>query len=300
MALINCPECGKEISDKSEKCIYCGFPLNNSKESETSGNTVQESKQKNNKIKIYVLVGILVAFIAVVIGILVAKKIDQDKKEKTYAAAVEELDNKQIAAAKELFISIGDYSDAQDYVELLTSKISGVSDDTYYLGIQKLDELYSDTYRENLQKYIAEQGWIDKWESNEVTKGDLEAELSADPYFEDELNKIKDIPQNSEEDSQFEALIEDFYFIVLDNAYGREEGQEFSMFYETSYFTLSIFSATADTVKNDPLELDSIIDEAYTRIKGTTDLEGFDDIKRISTITFYGEGLEAYLNYLSN
>ena len=27
MALINCPECGKEISDKSEKCIHCGFPI---------------------------------------------------------------------------------------------------------------------------------------------------------------------------------------------------------------------------------------------------------------------------------
>ncbi len=29
MALINCPECGKEISDKSEKCIHCGFPIRN-------------------------------------------------------------------------------------------------------------------------------------------------------------------------------------------------------------------------------------------------------------------------------
>ena len=27
MALIKCPECGKEISDKSEKCIHCGFPF---------------------------------------------------------------------------------------------------------------------------------------------------------------------------------------------------------------------------------------------------------------------------------
>lgn len=27
MALIKCPECGKEISDKSEQCINCGFPL---------------------------------------------------------------------------------------------------------------------------------------------------------------------------------------------------------------------------------------------------------------------------------
>lgn len=27
MALIKCPECGKEISDKSKQCIYCGYPL---------------------------------------------------------------------------------------------------------------------------------------------------------------------------------------------------------------------------------------------------------------------------------
>ena len=25
--LIKCPECGKEISDKSKQCIHCGYPL---------------------------------------------------------------------------------------------------------------------------------------------------------------------------------------------------------------------------------------------------------------------------------
>ena len=28
MALINCPECGKEVSDKASACIHCGCPLN--------------------------------------------------------------------------------------------------------------------------------------------------------------------------------------------------------------------------------------------------------------------------------
>ena len=28
MALINCPECGKEVSDKAAVCIHCGAPLN--------------------------------------------------------------------------------------------------------------------------------------------------------------------------------------------------------------------------------------------------------------------------------
>lgn len=27
MALIKCPECSKEISDKSKQCTHCGFPL---------------------------------------------------------------------------------------------------------------------------------------------------------------------------------------------------------------------------------------------------------------------------------
>ena len=27
MALINCPECGREVSDKAPTCIHCGYPL---------------------------------------------------------------------------------------------------------------------------------------------------------------------------------------------------------------------------------------------------------------------------------
>ena len=27
MALINCPECGNQVSDKANQCIHCGYPL---------------------------------------------------------------------------------------------------------------------------------------------------------------------------------------------------------------------------------------------------------------------------------
>lgn len=33
MALINCPECGKEVSSKAMACIHCGFPLSSNQES---------------------------------------------------------------------------------------------------------------------------------------------------------------------------------------------------------------------------------------------------------------------------
>lgn len=29
MALINCPECNKQISDKANSCPHCGYPINN-------------------------------------------------------------------------------------------------------------------------------------------------------------------------------------------------------------------------------------------------------------------------------
>lgn len=32
MALIKCPECGKEISDRANQCIHCGYPLSNNSE----------------------------------------------------------------------------------------------------------------------------------------------------------------------------------------------------------------------------------------------------------------------------
>ena len=49
MALIKCPECGKEISDKASACIHCGYPLsllNNEKEKSTT-----LEKQNNIEVK---------------------------------------------------------------------------------------------------------------------------------------------------------------------------------------------------------------------------------------------------------
>ena len=34
MALIKCPECGRDVSDKSNACIHCGFPLSSPKKGE--------------------------------------------------------------------------------------------------------------------------------------------------------------------------------------------------------------------------------------------------------------------------
>lgn len=46
MALIKCPECNKEISDKSEICIGCGFPIRTHLQEQKNEEKVVELKQE--------------------------------------------------------------------------------------------------------------------------------------------------------------------------------------------------------------------------------------------------------------
>lgn len=46
MALITCPECGNNVSDKADKCIHCGFPLETTTETEIK----EENEEKPVKL----------------------------------------------------------------------------------------------------------------------------------------------------------------------------------------------------------------------------------------------------------
>ena len=55
MALIKCPECGENISDKSQTCIHCGFPINQTTDTSTKSYALrisyfEEGVLKYNKI----------------------------------------------------------------------------------------------------------------------------------------------------------------------------------------------------------------------------------------------------------
>ncbi len=50
--LIKCPECGKEISDKSKQCIHCGYPLEEMGRVEQN-DTIENSSSNENKKELY-------------------------------------------------------------------------------------------------------------------------------------------------------------------------------------------------------------------------------------------------------
>ncbi len=52
MALIKCPECQKEISDKSENCVNCGYPIDTVTTTTTTKDNTEQTNQNNTNKKI--------------------------------------------------------------------------------------------------------------------------------------------------------------------------------------------------------------------------------------------------------
>ena len=71
MALIKCPECGKQISDKAESCPNCGYRIESTIEEkkEIPSTIKQEAKEIDKKISIcYAIVAVLVVLLFVCVG----------------------------------------------------------------------------------------------------------------------------------------------------------------------------------------------------------------------------------------
>ena len=81
MALIKCPECGKEISDRAKKCPNCGFPIKRK--------NVRTLKKKKKSKSIFIIFTLTILFFIVGgiggkfffdVNIGIQKLVENDKK----------------------------------------------------------------------------------------------------------------------------------------------------------------------------------------------------------------------------
>lgn len=103
MALIDCPKCGKKVSDKANKCVHCGFPLLDMT-SDTTDKKVSvfeysdEAPQRNNTFRLLFIFGIIAA---IGIGCWIWWTISENKKEAEMAAIARQTQiNDSIAQVK--------------------------------------------------------------------------------------------------------------------------------------------------------------------------------------------------------
>ena len=113
MALIKCPECGKEISDKAGACPHCGCPIGNTTQ------PIQNNDGKSNKGSKKILIGV-VAVVAIAgtgyyFGIAKPQQHLAEQKA-VYEEAQDLIDEGKYDKAIEELNSIIDYDGAQDAI----------------------------------------------------------------------------------------------------------------------------------------------------------------------------------------
>ena len=112
MALIKCPECNKEISDKVTACPHCGYPLsetNSEKLVEEYGEAKQKNKtNKKKSIKVLVIICVVVVLIGIGIGTYFAVT----AKERNYNKAIELYNSGNYSDSLIVFKEISDYEDS--------------------------------------------------------------------------------------------------------------------------------------------------------------------------------------------
>lgn len=97
MALIKCPECGHEVSDKATSCPNCGYMLEKQEvENKSEEPQKQPKKETDNRKKIAIGIGVIVLVVIIIIGINLFKKgglVDQltDKEAPKFKNVLTEL-----------------------------------------------------------------------------------------------------------------------------------------------------------------------------------------------------------------
>lgn len=164
MALIKCPECGKEVSDKASSCPNCGCPVQKmepdkveNKEYHNQNKSAKIKKEKNggnahqpiNKKKIG-----LICCIPIVIGIIGVGAYLGTANFRNYARAMKDYKNKSYEKAINEFESLGDYKESSEMVQKSTYD---------YAKILYEEEKYEDArlYFERIINYEDTQKYID-------------------------------------------------------------------------------------------------------------------------------------------
>ena len=93
MALINCPECEKEISDKAQSCIHCGCPI---EIHTTNSNSSAKSKSNKRILKIVAIVCVICIGLVGLVKILDALIETQEEASMAAREAAQEYEEIQL------------------------------------------------------------------------------------------------------------------------------------------------------------------------------------------------------------
>lgn len=171
MALISCPECGKEISDKVKACPHCGYPIAPEVEQNTSSRSPQQvevvSVKVDPKKSKKIIIGIVAAVTLIIVCALAVIAMNRQKEAAARAAYIDNL-----TLARSTMLSGGAKAE----------RLCNLTKSVWYNTIYKEFSLETDPFTKTDGKY------------NE----DFNVSLAALYADSDTLSTISDIKENQE------------------------------------------------------------------------------------------------------
>lgn len=176
MALINCPECGKEISDTCESCIHCGYKLTK---------TIDIEEVQTNK-KNFLSKSIIIVAVSVIVLLIIVLVVNKNLHTYSYE---EEISYYAVKYFYTLFDSPDDFEIIDVHISPITSSPTWKPN-----GVEKtFDNIVAISYTErnfwgtnDLKIYYIEmaftreQSWLDQNEVQQDYQDDLSIKVNLD------------------------------------------------------------------------------------------------------------------------
>lgn len=168
MALIKCPECGKEVSDKASSCPNCGCPLEKNKTVDAINDSKGKKSKKKTTKKLLISIGIVIVLIFIGTVIYYIATIN----ERTYKSAKVLFNANQYEEAYAAFSEIEDYKDSMEMAK-----------ECLYLKAQNLFE--NEDYKEALECFKQ----LDTYKNSADMLSQCEYNMTVDGQFIKALSK---------------------------------------------------------------------------------------------------------------
>lgn len=166
MALIRCPECGREISSLAKVCPHCGCPIHTADLTETAekteGGLFKLQKPDPKKIRLILLAdvaAVVVMAVAVTFGVVLPKQ-----RALAYEKAIDLLETGNYAEGQSALMKLGDYKDAQEILEQTQFEV---------LAFSAIEDLRNNLKKpESLHVYSIDLYHLEKRTNDKVTIGE--------------------------------------------------------------------------------------------------------------------------------
>lgn len=135
MALIQCPECKKEVSDTVQTCVHCGY-LFRAEEPEAESKKQRERKPLSKAVKLAIAGGGVVT-VMLLIGVTI-NQIHQNNQQKQYQYASDLFQAQHYEEAIAAFSVLNDYQDAKARVQASQTEID--TRDAYQAAMRLFEE----------------------------------------------------------------------------------------------------------------------------------------------------------------